>query len=71
MRATVTQILPTADPATQRYVVHLQVDIDPEKLVPGITGEVVIDVGEHDKTLLVPRRALYGRSLLVVNNGRR
>ena len=68
--AVVTQILPTADPATQRYIVYLQVDIAPEKLVPGITGEVVIDVGEHEKTLLVPRRALYGRRLLVVKNGR-
>lgn len=68
--ATVTQILPTADPATQRYIVYLQVDIAPEKLVPGITGEVVVDVGEHEKTLLVPRRALYGRNLLVVKQGR-
>ena len=68
--ATITQILPTADPATQRYIVYLQVDIAPEKLVPGITGEVVIDVGEHEKALLVPRRALYGRRLLVVKNGR-
>jgi|NGEPerStandDraft_6_1074524.scaffolds.fasta_scaffold54711_2 RND family efflux transporter MFP subunit len=69
-QATVAKILPTADPATQRYIVHLKVDIAPEKLVPGITGEVIIDVGEHEKTLLVPRRALYGRSLLVVKNGR-
>ena len=68
--ATVTKILPTADPATQRYVVYLQVEIAPEKLVPGITGEVVINVGEHENTLLVPRRALYGRRLLVVKNGR-
>lgn len=69
-RATIGKILPTADPATQRYVVYLQVDIAPEKLVPGITGEVSIDVGEHEKTLVVPRRALYGHSLLVVKNGR-
>ena len=68
--ATVSKILPSADPATQRYIVYLTVDIAPEKLVPGITGEVVIDVGEHEKTLLVPRRALYGRRLLVVKNGR-
>jgi RND family efflux transporter MFP subunit len=68
--ATVSKILPSADPATQRYTVYLTVDIAPEKLVPGITGEVVIDVGEHEKTLLVPRRALYGHRLLVVKNGR-
>jgi RND family efflux transporter MFP subunit len=68
--ATVTQILPTADPATQRYVLYLHVDIAPEMLKPGMTGEVSINVGEHEKTLLVPRRALYGHNLLVVKNGR-
>jgi len=68
--ATVTQILPTADPATQRYVLYLQINIAPEMLKPGMTGEVSITVGEHEKTLLVPRRALYGRNLLVVKNGR-
>jgi len=68
--ATVTKILPTADPATQRYIVHLAVDIDLTKLVPGITGEVWITVGEHDKTLIVPRRAVVAHSLYVVNSGR-
>lgn len=68
--ATVTQILPTADPTTQRYVLYLQVDISSEMLKPGMTGEVSIDVGEHDNALLVPRRALYGRTLLVVKDGR-
>jgi RND family efflux transporter MFP subunit len=67
--ATVTKILPTADPDTQRYVVYLNVDIPVEKLVPGITGEVTIDVGEHDHTLVVPRRAVSGQSLYVVNGG--
>lgn len=68
--ATVVKILPTADPATQRYLVHLRVDIAPEKLVPGITGEVSIDVGEHEKALIVPRRAVQGHSLYAVVNGR-
>ena len=68
--ATVTKILPTADPATQRYIVHLAVDIDLAKLVPGITGEVWITVGERDKALIVPRRAVVGHSLYVVNSGR-
>jgi RND family efflux transporter MFP subunit len=68
--ATVVKILPTADPATQRYLVHLRVDIAPEKLVPGITGEVSIDVGEHEKALIVPRRAVQGHSLYAVVNSR-
>ena len=68
--ASVVKRMPTADPATQRYIVHLRVDIAPEKLVPGITGEVSIDVGEHEKTLIVPRRAVFGHSLYAVRNGR-
>jgi RND family efflux transporter MFP subunit len=66
----VSKILPTADPTTQRYIVHLQIDIPPEKLVPGITGEMVIDVDVHVNTLIVPRRAVLGRNLYVVNGGR-
>ncbi len=68
--ATVTKILPTADPETQRYVVYLNVDIPLEKLVPGITGEVSITVGVHENALTVPRRAVSGGSVYVVRNGR-
>lgn len=68
--ATVTKILPTADPLTQRYVVHLDVQIEPEKLVPGITGEVSIVVGERQAEAIVPRRAIFGTNVYVVENGR-
>jgi RND family efflux transporter MFP subunit len=68
--ATVTKILPTADPATQRHIVHLDVKIDPDKLVPGITGEVSIVVGRHQAKAVVPRRALFGDDLYVVKDGR-
>jgi multidrug efflux pump subunit AcrA (membrane-fusion protein) len=34
--AKVTKILPTSDPETQRRIVHLDVEIEPEKLRPGI-----------------------------------
>ncbi|MBP6507530.1 MAG: efflux RND transporter periplasmic adaptor subunit [Opitutaceae bacterium] len=68
--ATITKILPTSDPETQRYVVHLDVKIPPEKLVPGITGEVSIVVGERKAAANVPRRALFGNNLYVVKDGR-
>ena len=55
----VTKILPTADPETQRHIVLLDVPIAPEKLVPGINGEVSIVVGEHEARAIVPRRALF------------
>ena len=67
--ATVAQILPTADAETQRYVVYLRVVVDPVLLVPGITGEVSIVVGERDNTLIIPRRALFGSNVYVVTGG--
>ena len=67
--ASVSKILPTADPDTQRYEVFLNVDLPLELLIPGLTGEVSIVVGEHENTLIVPRRALFGTSLFVVKNG--
>jgi len=68
--AKITQILPTADPDTQRYVVYLNVDIPREKLVPGITGEVSIVVAERHAKCIIPRRALFGNDVYVVEDGR-
>ena len=69
--ATVTKILPTADPETQRYIVHLDVKIEPEKLIPGITGEVLIIVGERPSPANIPRRALFNNTkVYAVENGR-
>ncbi|HYP17401.1 MAG TPA: efflux RND transporter periplasmic adaptor subunit, partial [Opitutus sp.] len=52
--AVVTRILPTADPSTQRHVVYLDVKIEPEKLVPGMTGEVAIIVGQRQSETIIP-----------------
>lgn len=68
--AKVTQILPTADPETQRYIVYLDVNIPHDKLIPGITGEVSIVVGERQAKCIVPRRALFGFNVYVVEDGR-
>ncbi len=68
--ATVEKMLPTADPETQRYIVHLNVEIDRQRLVPGITGEVNIILGERQAQCLVPRRALVGQSVFVVAGGK-
>ncbi len=40
--AKVIKVLTTVDLETQRYIVHLEVDIDPAKVIPGIQGEVSI-----------------------------
>jgi RND family efflux transporter MFP subunit len=68
---TVNKILPTADPETQRHLVDLTItDIEPEKLIPGITGEVSIVVGSHQAKAIIPRRALLNESVYVVKDGK-
>jgi len=68
---TVKKILPTADPETQRHLVDLNItDIEPEKLIPGITGEVTIVVGTRKAKAIIPRRALLNESVFVVKGGR-
>lgn len=68
--ATITKVLPTANPETQRYTIHLAVDLPLEKLVPGLTGEVSIVLGQRDAATIIPRRALRGKEVFVVTDGR-
>jgi RND family efflux transporter MFP subunit len=68
---TVKKILPTADPETGRHLVDLDItDIPPEKLIPGITGEVSIVVGSHPAKAIVPLRALLNENVFVVKDGK-
>jgi RND family efflux transporter MFP subunit len=67
----VKKILPTADPETLRHLIDLTItDIPPEKLIPGITGEVTIVVGRRHADAIIPRRALLNDNVFVVKNGR-
>lgn len=68
--ATVGQILPTAEAETQRYLIYLDVKCPAEVLVPGLTGEANVVVGEREAKAKVPRRALFGTNVYVVQNGR-
>ena len=68
---TVLKILPTADPETQRHLVDLDItDIPPEKLIPGITGEVTIEVGRRHAKAIIPRRAMINENVYVVKGSR-
>ena len=68
---TVKKILPTADPETLRHLVDITVnDIEPEKLIPGITGEVSIEVGHRHAAAIIPRRALLNDNVFVVKDGK-
>jgi RND family efflux transporter MFP subunit len=67
--ATVASVLPAADPDTQRYTVILDLQKPPENLMAGMTGEMNIITGRHEKALLVPTRALLVDQVLVVASG--
>lgn len=67
--AAVSKVLPIADPLTQRRVVFLNVDLPPEKLDPGLTGEVAIVVGVRENALIIPRRAYFSGKVFVVKDG--
>lgn len=67
--AVIEQIIPVADPTTQRFTVHLDVDIERERLDPGLTGDAVITLDERDNALLVPRQAVVRNDILVVKDG--
>lgn len=69
--ATVSNILPYAEAQTQLYTIHLEVDLDPMKLVPNSTGEATITIAERDNQPVVPRRAVVNNDyVFVVKNGR-
>lgn len=67
--AEVSKVLPSADAETQRYIVHLDVEIELAKLIPGLTGEVSIITAERSNTVIMPRRALIGEKVMVVSDG--
>lgn len=69
--AVISKVLPSADPTTQRYSIYLDVTLPEGRvLVPGITGEVTIIIAERDNALLIPRRALVGESVYVIEGAK-
>ena len=68
--AKISKVLPFADADTQRYTVHLDVEVELKHLIPNSTGEMTITVGEHPNQPLIPRRALtIGNYVFVVKDG--
>lgn len=69
--AVISKILPSADATTQRYTVFLDLALPEGRvLLPGLTGEVSIIIAERANAVTVPRRALVGEYLYVVEGGR-
>ena len=69
--AVITKLLPSADSATQRYTIFLDVNLpEGRTLVPGLTGEVSIVIAQRDNAVIIPRRALVGDYVYVVEGSR-
>lgn len=69
--AVISKILPSADSATQRYTVFLDVSLPEGRvLVPGLTGEASIIISERKNAVLIPRRALVGDYVYVANGSK-
>jgi len=68
--ARIVHLLPSSDETTQRFRVILELAEPPEGLIPGLTGEASFIGARREDALLIPRRALKGRDVLVLENGR-
>jgi RND family efflux transporter MFP subunit len=64
---TLTKILPQAE--NQVYRVLFKLDNPPTTLLPGMTGEMNVIIGERTNTLTVPSRAVRHSTVLAVING--
>jgi RND family efflux transporter MFP subunit len=66
----VESVLASADEKTKRYTAYLNLDMEPDLLTPGLTGEAGITVNQRENALLVERRSLVGSKLYMVSSGR-
>lgn len=67
--ATLTAVLPSPDPNSQRYTVTLNQDNPPDNLRIGLTGEMNIILGRKENALTIPVRALLVDQVLIVVDG--
>ena len=66
----VTQVLPTADASTQEYTINLKLDMQDKPLISGMSGEASIIIGEATDAIVIPRRALVGDFIYLLENDR-
>lgn len=69
-RGEVTSLSATADANTKTRTVTVTLDETAEELVPGLTGEAYLIKEEREGNVIIPRRALIGREVYVVRQGR-
>lgn len=70
-RGEVAELLPTADPQARRREVRVIFTDEPgDALVAGMTGEASLIKDRRDHALIIPRRALRGNQVYVLESGR-
>lgn len=67
--AKVEKVLPNPDPANQQYRAYLQVDIEPARLIPGLSGEASIIRNRRENALVIPRAAVYNGAVFRIDGG--
>lgn len=67
--AKVSRVMPTADKENQQYTVFLELEIEPTRLLPGLSGEASIVRRKIPDALVIPRRALLGDFVFRVKGG--
>ena len=68
--ASVSEIGAVADATEKTRTLTLSVEDPEELLVPGLTGEALLYKNVREDAILVPRRALVGNRLYVIEDGR-
>ncbi len=63
-------VLASADERTKRYTAYLNLDIAPDLLAPGLTGEASITINQRENALTAERRSLAGTKLYLVRGDR-
>ena len=58
-------------PRDKQFMVHILPDKLPKQILPGMTGDIAIEVGRKDKALLIPVLAILDGYVLVERDGKR
>jgi len=58
-------------PKDDEFLAHIKVDSLQENVLPGMTADVSIEVGKHEKALLVPVAGLSNGQLIVKRDGKK
>ena len=64
--AKIEKVLPNADEKNQQYRAFLQVQIDPARLIPGLSGEASIIRNRRESSLVIPRAAVYNGAVFLI-----